>query len=111
MRRDDPRPAVWVLLKEQNNDTSVHSVHLDRESLDARVKLIGERNVQYSLEKLGADAWRIGPDEDEGFFGNKPVRLQAVRAPLTSNGWRIVRFDPTTVEQGPLIITEEWKPQ
>jgi hypothetical protein len=26
------------------------------------------------------------------------------------DGWRIVRFDPNTVEQGPLIITEEWTP-
>ncbi len=40
--------------------------------------------------------------------------LEAITADIADlhrNGWRIVRFDPTTVEQGPLIITDEWKPQ
>ena len=47
--------------------------------------------------------WPWG-DHCEGVAGG-------ILAGITDNGWRIVRFDPNTVEQGPLIITEEWKPQ
>lgn len=69
---------VWVLLKEQGDDTAVHGVYALRADLDARVERIGKRNPRYPLERLGSYMWRIGPTEDEGFFGNKPVYLRAV---------------------------------
>lgn len=76
-------PTVWILLKETDGgDVTVHAVYSTHDALIARVERIGKANPQYPLERLGADAWRIGPDEDEGFFGNKPVRLRAIEKPL-----------------------------
>jgi hypothetical protein len=76
---------VWVLLKETAGETTAHAVYTNHLDLLARVERIGEANAsKYPLERLGADRWRIGPDEDEGFFGNKPVYLQAVYVSLDS---------------------------
>lgn len=75
---------VWVLLKEQGDHTTAHAVYTTHLELLARVERIGKNNTQYPLERLGADTWRIGPDEDEGFFGNKPVYLRAVHVSLDS---------------------------
>lgn len=78
-----PNETVWVLLREADNgDTSVHAVYRTRADLDARMERLGERNPQYPLERMSADAWRIGPEEDEGFFGNKPLWFRAVEKDL-----------------------------
>lgn len=71
---------VWVLLKESGDHTTVHAVYARHLDLVARVQRIGEANKQYPLERLSADYWRIGPNDDEGFFGNKPVYLRAVQS-------------------------------
>lgn len=79
----DERSKVWVLLKETDSHTTAHAVYTNHLDLLARVERIGKANP-YPLERLGADVWRIGPDEDEGFFGNKPVYLRAVHVAIDS---------------------------
>jgi hypothetical protein len=74
--------TVWVLLKESDDDRVVHAVYSDRAALEARVERIGKANTKYPLEQLSADVWRIGPAEEQGFFGDKPVYLWAVEKPL-----------------------------
>lgn len=76
---------VWVLLKWTESrddrgggdDATVHSVHADRASLNARIDRIARTNQQYKMRQLSENFWRIGPDDDEGFFGNRPVYLRA----------------------------------
>lgn len=89
--RTTERP-VWVLLqrfdRSRNPDEAaepgkVLGVYDDRAELDQRVERIAAANRQYPLRQRGPDAWVIGPDEDEGFFGNRPVLLFAVPATLT----------------------------
>lgn len=47
-----------------------------------RVERIGRANKQYPLRALGDRLWVVGPEGDEGFFGNKPVYLRAVETKL-----------------------------
>ncbi len=72
---------VIVLLREAGEGfTTVHAVLADRDALERCLCSIERQNPQYPLRQLGAESWRIGPegdDEDEGFFGNKPVYLRA----------------------------------
>jgi hypothetical protein len=82
---------VWVLVRkldsrngEYDGDPGgVLGVYPTPEQLDARVGRIARANSQYRLRRLGDDAWIIGPEDDEGFFGNRPLRLYAVEATLT----------------------------
>lgn len=76
---------VWVLLKGQGDWTTAMAVYADRDDLMARVERIAKANPQYPMERLGADSWRIGPDEDEGFFSNEPVYLRAVYVTFISD--------------------------
>lgn len=76
---------IWVLLKESDDGhTKVHAAYETREALDARMVKIGERNPQYPLQHPSPDYWFIGPKEDEGFFGNRPVRFRAQEVELKS---------------------------
>lgn len=82
------KPPVWVLLKwyEGRNmspdDVTVHSIHESEQSVLDRIEVIRKANKQYPLRQIGRGlAWRVGPDEDEGFFGNSPVMLRAHRYP------------------------------
>jgi len=75
----EPVDEVIVLLREgHSGDTTVHAVFADRAALDAGLRNIERINPQYSIRQLNRDAWRIGPDEDEGFFGNHTIHLRAV---------------------------------
>lgn len=70
---------VHILLKEAHDGvTTVHAVYEEREDLEARVSRIAKANSQYEMQTLAPNLWRIGPEEDEGFFGNKPIVLRAV---------------------------------
>ena len=74
----------FVLLKwtehrnPQPDDVSVHAVYHTKEEMDARLERIAEANKQYPMEQIGANLYRMGPTEDEGFFGNSPVWLKVV---------------------------------
>jgi hypothetical protein len=72
MRRTDP------------TDVQVHSIHLDEESLLARVEKIRKANSQYRLRQRGPYSWVVGPTSDEGFFGNTPMEFWAVKSKLPS---------------------------
>lgn len=78
--------GVWVLIKatdhDHGTDFKVIGVYEDRADLDARVSRIASVNSQYPMQQLGANTWQIGPLEDEGFFGARPVRLVAQSALL-----------------------------
>lgn len=71
-----------VLLRWREGDEPgevvVHRVLDDEEALNDRIALIGRANPQYPLERVGPMVWRIGPDFDEGFFGNRPVWFKAM---------------------------------
>jgi hypothetical protein len=92
---------VWVLLRkfdsrhgEDNDDPGkVLGVYATREQVDARVARIGEANPQHPLRRVNDHTWAIGPEDDEGFFGGRPVRLYAIEATLTENV-TVSRRDP-----------------
>ena len=75
---------VWALLKVTDGFTKVHAVYEERGDLLARIERIGKANKQYRLREIRENWWRVGPedDEDEGFFGNKPVDLRAQQVTL-----------------------------
>lgn len=63
------------------DDVTVHALLADQEALDAKMFRIAKANSQYRLRPIGKEPhrmWRIGPDEDEGFFGNTPMFFKAV---------------------------------
>jgi len=77
--------TVFVLLRwsefqgnAEPDDVRVYSVHRSFEEVEAKLDRIRRANPQYELRQLSDHFWRIGPDEDEGFFGNRPVYLKLV---------------------------------
>jgi hypothetical protein len=78
---------VFVLLRQfEPRDTDseppevrVLAVYESLEGLEARVDRIAKANAVYPLQRLSELRWRIGPEEDEGFFGNRPVEFWAVK--------------------------------
>ncbi len=94
--------TVWVLLMRRDRVEDpdygsepgrVIAVYTDREKLDARVARIAAANRQYPIRQTGTGRWTIGPDEDEGFFGAKPILLYAIEATLTDE-IRVTRREP-----------------
>lgn len=82
------RHTLHVLLKitttsDGTETTSVHAIYENRADLDARVAHIAQKNEPFRLRPTSPDSWRIGPDgdDDQGFFGHRPVDLRAVTAP------------------------------
>lgn len=77
--------AMWALLKERemrpgedhSGPPSILGIYAARDDLVARVGKIAKANGQYPMRQLGDGFWRIGPEEDEGFFGHRPVLLYA----------------------------------
>ena len=84
MAGDQANRHVHVLVKEQGGGLKVVAVYADKEQLLARIERMARANPQYPMRSIGKyeNCWTIGPDEDEGFFGNKPVTLRAYEAPL-----------------------------
>lgn len=80
--------TVWVLLRDTTNEhgdfcnTRVHGVFATRESLDAKIVAIEKANSQYPFRTHSDNLWSVGPDEDEGFFGNTKQWLRAVEKEL-----------------------------
>lgn len=75
---------VHVLLKERAGSVSVLGVYDAYEGVRGRLLNIEKANPQYPLRPCGDRTWTMGPEEDEGFFGDKPVTLWVVEAKLHS---------------------------
>lgn len=83
---------IYVLLRQFEHrpdydheppEVRVMGAYRTPEDLQARVDRIAKGNAQYPLQTLvGGQRWRIGPTEDEGFFGNRPVEMWAVETTL-----------------------------
>jgi len=79
---------VYVLIKQsilyggEMGPPSVMGVFGDRASLDNKIEQIRIANPQYPLEQHSDFYWSIGPDEDEGFFGNRKQHLHAYETEL-----------------------------
>ena len=86
--------TVWILLKHRGHfaeevEGQVHSVYRTYEGLVSRIGRIANHkdNRRYEMRVVnstldGPIAWRIGPDEDEGFFGHKPMWFFAIQSDL-----------------------------
>lgn len=82
------QPRAWVLLQQSvPRDTDTEPPHARvlavygsfRGVLD-RIDKIAQANPQYPMvATAGEPRWLIGPTDDEGFFGNRPVQLWAVQ--------------------------------
>lgn len=59
------------------DEVVVVGIYPDMAAVEERVGRLARANPQYPLVKLGETMWRIGPDEDEGFFGNRAVWIAA----------------------------------
>ena len=77
--------TVWVLLRQQGDDATVHSVHANHLLMLARIEDIKAAPRQYPLERLSADCWRIGPTEDDVLSDALPVYRRAIEKPLTED--------------------------
>ena len=79
-------PPMWVILKtRETGQDEVAVPHCICESWDGVERVIANierHNSQYPMRRVGELAWRIGPEEDEGFFGHKPMLFQAFRVPV-----------------------------
>lgn len=68
--------SVWVLMKrtdEAEGTDKVHAIYETRDACFARAERILARNSQYPSRRINETTWRLGPEEDEGFFGAKPL--------------------------------------
>ena len=70
----------WPVRSDANpDDVEVDSIHEDLNALRDRLELITKRNQPYKMRQITSSLWEIGPEHDEGFFGNKPMRFAAVQ--------------------------------
>lgn len=80
------KSTCYVLMREVDGSDGVHAsvmgVYLDVSDLNERVKKIASANAIFEMRQLNPSTWVIGPDEDEGFFGHRPVTLRAVESYL-----------------------------
>lgn len=71
---------VMIRLREredfESDDMSVIGVYDSMEKVETRLKSIQRANPKYGLMKVGSTMWRIGPEEDEGFFGDHVYYIQ-----------------------------------
>lgn len=69
----------WVLWRQTDGheEITILGVYTSVEDVETRVARIAKANKQYPLVRRGSLIWSIGPNEDEGFFGNKPITIFA----------------------------------
>lgn len=81
---------VWVLTRtiryDDDSDTIVVAAYDSYEKVLARIDKIDKANPPYKMTAYGDQGpdggptmWIIGPDHDEGFFGNSPRTFRATR--------------------------------
>lgn len=75
---------VWVLTKTtisrqvgEEDSTKILGVYREWDDLIARLENIRKINNKYPMSELSPYSWRLGPEEDEGFFGHQPLYLRA----------------------------------
>jgi hypothetical protein len=79
---------VFVLTKttlgrgDEEDVTNVLGVYCTRDDVEARVDRIRQANSQYPMRKAGDNVWFLGPEDDEGFFGHRPITLRVSHVPL-----------------------------
>jgi hypothetical protein len=77
---------VWVLMKQRGEEARPHAVYKSYDELLARIYRIeaNPNNKGYRLRSISKDGsgravgWTLGPEHDEGFFGDHPIRFTAV---------------------------------
>lgn len=83
---------IFVILKDTGcnahgeHDVRVHAAYDTRLAAERRIRIIAKKNRPYLLRKLGDNSWVIGPEEDEGIFGDKPVYLRIIETILQGEG-------------------------
>lgn len=69
----DPHPGEMP-------DLVVVGVYPSMEAVEARLNRVAAANPKYPLQRSGATQWTIGPEEDEGFFGDRTVNFMVIRS-------------------------------
>ena len=77
-----PQPPFVLMRWQDRRDASpddiiVVGIYSDMEAVEKRVDRMARANKQYPMRRISPTLWEVGPEEDEGFFGNKPVRIMA----------------------------------
>ena len=83
-------PEAFVLIRwsdirhVQPDDVVVMGVYSSMDGVVARMAKVAKANPQYDTIRTSEYAWQTGPgeDEDEGFFGNKPMLFAVKRVPM-----------------------------
>lgn len=57
---------------------TILGVYVNEDDFMTRLERIERANPQYPLEILSPTLWRVGPQDGEGFFGDRPVYLRKV---------------------------------
>lgn len=57
------------------DDVIVIGIYPDLEAVEARLRRIAAANKKYPMRKIGPTQWEIGPEEDQGLFGDPVVRF------------------------------------
>jgi len=71
----------FVLMRWRNRhdaspeDIAIVGIYPNMEAVEERLKRVAKANTQYPMRRLTSTLWEIGPEEDEGLFGNKPMRF------------------------------------
>lgn len=78
---------AWVLTKRcvnsQDQESLILGVYMSQEALEDRLRKIKSANKKYPLRAQitapGVSIWHIGPEDDQGFFGDQLYELKATR--------------------------------
>lgn len=82
-------PVVALIKTTKHGDdtySKILGVYLDLEDVLNRVERIAKANPKYPMRKVGSSSWTIGPEEDQGFFGDEEVSLDAQWTTLYDEG-------------------------
>lgn len=70
---------LFVLMRERigSDGVSAHCVCSTMDDIEQVIESIANHrdNRKYPMRQGSARSWTIGPTEDEGFFGHKPMRF------------------------------------
>ena len=83
MKKRDPSPS-YEQHPEDQPQASVHAAYTNIEALESRIERIANNpdNRRYQMTGNREQGWRIGPSEDQGFFGQQAMRFWVVEKDL-----------------------------